>query len=70
MSGDHEAPGSDDLVPVMVRRWMYGVATAVVPLLVVYGIVADDVAPLWVALLGQVLATGTATAYTPTSTSP
>lgn len=54
-----------DLVPVRVRRWLYGIATALVPLLVAYGILDEAVAPLWVALAAQVLATATAYAHTP-----
>lgn len=59
----HAAPAP--LVPLTVRRWLYGVATALVPLLVVYGLVDDSTAPLWLALAAQVLATGTAWIHTP-----
>lgn len=49
-----------------VRRWLYGIITAAVPLLVVYGIIEAATAPLWLALAASVLATTTALAHTPT----
>lgn len=48
-----------------VRRWAYGVVTAAVPLLVIYGVIESDAAPLWVALVASVLGTGTALAHVP-----
>lgn len=54
------------VVPPAVRSWLYGIATAAAPLLAAYGIVSDDVLPLWLALAAQLLATSTATAYRPT----
>lgn len=48
-----------------VRRWAYGVATAAVPLLVIYGVIESETAPLWVALVASVLGTGTALAHVP-----
>lgn len=48
-----------------VRRWAYGIATAAVPLLVVYGVIESETAPLWVALVASVLGTGTAFAHVP-----
>ena len=48
-----------------VRRWAYGIITAAVPLLVVYGIIEAATAPLWLALAARVLATTTALAHTP-----
>lgn len=48
-----------------VRRWAYGIITAAVPLLVVYGIIEAATAPLWLALAASVLATTTALAHTP-----
>jgi hypothetical protein len=38
------------------RKWLYGIALTVVPLLVAYGVIAEDAAPLWVALVGSLLA--------------
>lgn len=49
-----------------VRRWAYGIITALVPLLVVYGLVEESTAPLWVALASSVLGTTTALLHTPT----
>ncbi|WP_165215251.1 hypothetical protein [Schaalia sp. ZJ1691] len=50
-----------------VRRWLYGILTALIPLLVVYGQVESDAAALWLALGASVLGTGTALAHTPGS---
>lgn len=49
-----------------VRRWVYGIVTALVPLLVVYGLVEEATAPLWIALASSVLGTTTALLHTPT----
>lgn len=52
------------------RRWLYIVAAAVVPLLVFYGVITEDSAPLWIALAASVLgagANGLAAANVPTS---
>jgi hypothetical protein len=38
------------------RRWIYGVALTVVPLLVAYGVLEESAAPLWIALIGAVVA--------------
>jgi len=54
----------DSAIPLTVRRWIYGVATAVIPLLIAYGVVDDQTAPLWVALVAAVLVPGMATAAT------
>lgn len=48
-----------------VRRWVYGIVTALVPLLVVYGLVEESTAPLWLALASSVLGTTTALLHTP-----
>ena len=39
----------DKTIPLSARRWIYGIATAVIPLLIAYGVVDDKTAPLWVA---------------------
>jgi hypothetical protein len=39
-----------------VRKWLYGVSLTVVPLLVAYGVLEESAAPLWIALIGSVLA--------------
>jgi hypothetical protein len=48
-----------------VRRWMYGVLTAGVPLLIAYGVIEQAVAPLWIALAGSLLGTGMAALNVP-----
>lgn len=37
------------------RTWLYRVLLAAVPLLVAFGAVSEDTAPLWVALIGAVV---------------
>lgn len=39
----------------LVRKWVYGVAVALMPLLVYYGYVAEEVAPVYVSVVGAVL---------------
>ena len=60
----------DKTIPLTVRRWIYGVATAVIPLLIAYGAVDDKTAPLWVALVAAVLVPGMATDATVPSSAP
>ena len=48
-----------------VRRWLYGIATALVPILVVYGVIESSTEPMWVALVASVLGTSTALAHVP-----
>lgn len=48
-----------------VRRYIYGVALVVVPLLIYYGLVSEEAAPLWVALVSAILVPGLAAANTP-----
>lgn len=50
-----------------VRRWVYGVALAVVPLLTAYGLISETMAPLWISLVSAVLVPGLALANTPSS---
>jgi hypothetical protein len=38
------------------RKWLYGISLAAIPLLVAFGVVSEESAPLWVALVGSVLA--------------
>lgn len=47
------------------RAWIYRVTTAAMPLLIVYGVVTDETAPLWVGMAAAILGTGTAAAHTP-----
>lgn len=37
------------------RKWLYGVASAAVPLAVLYGAIRPEDAPAWLALAGAVL---------------
>lgn len=39
-----------------VRRWLYGIAVAVVPLLIALGVVTEAHGGLWIAIVGAVLA--------------
>lgn len=48
-----------------VRKWLYGVSLAAIPLLVAYGIIEKDDAPLWIALAGSILAPTLALAHLP-----
>lgn len=52
------------------RGWIYRVLTAVVPILIAYGVLDEQVAPLWVALGAAGLGTGLAAANTSTSREP
>lgn len=58
------------VIPPHVRDWLYPVALAVVALLGGYGIVEEEMTPLWIALVAAILGTGTATAYRPSRTLP
>ena len=51
-----------------VRKWLYGIAVVVMPLLIAYGVLSAEEAPLWIALVGAVLVPGLAVAHTDTST--
>ena len=42
------------------RRWIYGIATAVLPLLISLGWLDHEAAPLWLAVIGSVLVPGMA----------
>jgi len=50
-----------------VRAWIYRVLTAVVPLLIAYGVVDDRTSVLWLALAGAALGTGLASLNTSTT---
>jgi hypothetical protein len=49
------------------RAWLYRVSVAALPLLVAYGVVNAEDAPLWLAAAGAVLNTALAAANTSTS---
>ena len=40
------------------RAYLYRIGTALIPLLIVYGVVSEAEAALWVGVLGAVLAAG------------
>ena len=60
----HRAPGLPPIPPA-ARRYLYGIVTALVPLLIDYGVLEATQAALWLALAAAVLGTGTALAHTP-----
>ena len=61
----HASPQPLSWLTPQIRAWMYGIITALVPILTVYGIVDQTTAPLWMSLAASVLATSTALAHTP-----
>ena len=56
---------TNSIIPPRVRDWLYPVVLAVVALAGGYGLIADEMVPLWVALVSALLGAGTATAYRP-----
>lgn len=62
--GKHSTERVSWLTP-QVRGWLYGVLTALVPLLIIYGVLDEQTAPLWLALGASILGTSTALAHTP-----
>lgn len=38
------------------RKWLYTVSVALIPLLVFYGVITEDAAPLFIALVGSIFA--------------
>lgn len=63
----------NDKIPQEVRAWLYRIGAAVVPLLVFYGVLAEDAASLWLGVLGAVLGFGQAAlaaVHTPTHPEP
>ena len=42
-----------------VRRYVYGIAVAAIPLLVIFGVIAQDDAQVWLNLAAAVLGLGT-----------
>lgn len=61
----HATPQPITWLTPQLRAWLYGIVTAIVPLLTIYGIVDQTAAPLWLALAASVLGTSTALAHTP-----
>lgn len=62
--GKHSTERVSWLTP-QVRGWIYGLITALVPLLIIYGVLDEQTAPLWLALAASILGTSTALAHTP-----
>lgn len=62
--GKHSKERVSWLTP-QVRGWIYGIITALVPLLIIYGVLDEQTAPLWLALAASILGTSTALAHTP-----
>lgn len=62
---------TDDQHPVIPwltarrRSWLYRVLGAGAPLAVLYGVVSEQAAPLWVGFGAALLSTGTAALHTP-----
>lgn len=48
-----------------IRTWIYSMLLAGIPLLIAYGVLDEQTAPLWVALGAAVLGQGMALAHTP-----
>ena len=65
--GKHSTERVNWLTP-QVRGWLYGILTALIPLLITYGVVDQQAAPLWLALAASILGTSTALAHTPLKT--
>lgn len=65
MNDDLQTPQPLSWLTPQVRAWLYGIITAAVPILTVYGIVDQTTAPLWLSLAASVLATSTALVHTP-----
>ena len=62
--GKHSTERLTWLTP-QARGWLYGILTALVPLLITYGVLDQQTAPLWLALAASILGTSTALAHTP-----
>lgn len=45
------------------RKLLYRISLALIPLLVFYGVISQDAAPLWVALVGSLLVPSLALAH-------
>lgn len=66
-ASDAPTPRVLEWLTPQVRRWLYGVALAVLPLATAYGLISDAHAPLWASLVGSILVPGLALAHTPGS---
>ena len=52
------------------RKSLYVISLTVIPLLVAYGVIAQDKAPLWVALIASIFAPSMALAHMPPKDTP
>lgn len=50
------------------RAWLYRMVVAALPLLVFYGVAAEEEIALWAGVIAAFLSTGTAALHTPTRT--
>lgn len=64
MSGRHAGQGPQSWLTPAARRWLYGIALAVIALCTSYGLITADAAALWGNLTAAVLAL--AITHTPT----
>lgn len=58
-----EPTASRELIPRTIRKWLYNIVLAALPLLSAIGVVADELTPAIIGLAGAVLAVGTARGY-------
>lgn len=65
MNDELQTPQHLSWLTPQVRAWLYGIITALVPILTIYGIIDQNAAPLWLSLAASVLGTATALAHTP-----
>lgn len=65
MNDELQTPQHLSWLTPQVRAWIYGIITALVPILTIYGIIDQNAAPLWLSLAASVLGTATALAHTP-----
>lgn len=61
----HATPQPVSWLTPQIRAWIYGIITALVPILTIYGIIDQSTAPLWLSLAASVLGTATALVHTP-----
>lgn len=61
----HADPTRREFVPQNIRRRLYLVTSAALPLLVLYGYISDTSAPLWLALANAAMIAPLAASHTP-----
>lgn len=52
-----------ELIPRTVRKWLYNVVLAGLPLLTAIGVISDELTPAIIGFAGALLAVGTARGY-------